>query len=430
MVAKERLLGADHFDGQANLSGSGPDKLGAVLNNMKQSALILQPNWFLDANNGSDTADGDTASNALKSLEGLSRRFGSYPVFAQKTLIHLAGDFATEDFFLRGSARDGVTVGLIGEVTVTREGTITAKTNYLSGTNTAQITDTGVADWSPDFGDRLTLTSGANIGAHNWIAADLGSNEVRTNTWFKLHAIGEAGGSTPLNGFSFNVDVNDTYNIERFTSLSSLNISIDRTQGHANPVNSFEARDIALGGYAIDFDVISYLGTDACLIGCHVSQLIRGESFRLIGCHGSDVIAAQCNPLYDACMFSGAILTGSPGFNNCDGFLRRRTLMQGSAPSLGTQTTIAYLDGLAIYDSPIGFTVPVHSVVDNAGGNTWGTGNTTHGIDIKTGGKFIYDTKPTVTGSSGDVQVAGVTKTYAEIPFVNTAQFAGMVLDV
>ena len=76
------------------------------------------------------------------------------------------------------------------------------------------------------------------------------------------------------------------------------------------------------------------------------------------------------------------------------------------------------------------FSVELGGIIRIGAFNVFGTGNTTFGFIILSGGFVSYTTKPTVTGTSGDVQLGGVAVAYASVPSIDLAELSMITLSV
>lgn len=398
------------------------ESVGIVGGITNPASVLAQADWYVDSVNGDDLNTGKTSAAALKTLEELLvKRFGAYPKFSINTVIHLSGNFSDQDFILRGSVDDGVNVALVGEVTIVRSGAITAKTDYVAGTTVAEVTDTGVTDWISDVGDRVKLTSGANSGAMNWVAKDLGGNAARTNTWFTLNAIASSSFTT-LSSNTINAAISDTYQIEQLTNLRGLDVHLDRPGTSVNESVVFEARDLNIG--ASFFGALLSLGNNSALSGCKISGIIHIANTMMVGCYFS----------------AGAVLSGSFGSQviasvvtsfiiSASRFLiGTRSLFQGTGINSSYGVTIQILSDLAVYDAAVpGVSVGTNCVIEKTSGTLFGSGNTNVGVETKATGVFVYNAKPTLSGTSGDTRLAGAITTWAALPVFDSIHASGII---
>jgi hypothetical protein len=61
----------------------------------------------------------------------------------------------------------------------------------------------------------------------------------------------------------------------------------------------------------------------------------------------------------------------------------------------------------------------------------WGTANAGHGVKVQSGAMYSYVTKPTVNGTLGvgrEALVGGTDKLYADVPYIEGANNAALVL--
>lgn len=176
------------------------------------AVALSQADFYCDFINGDDHNDGASATDLgggkgpLKTLREYTKRIGIGVVPGIQNLHILADeDVGLDGLILRGAYRGGLYI--TGVRTVKRSGTITSvPTEWDYSTFTAgTITDTGVASWVADEGDMIVLTSGAEVDAVAWIAADTGAG---SDTCRHSHFFDEDGFSqvdSPPSGSTYDI---------------------------------------------------------------------------------------------------------------------------------------------------------------------------------------------------------------------------------
>ena len=192
----------------------------------------MQPEWYIDAINGSDENDGATPATALQTWHEWQCRVGIWTKLVPDgdfMNIHILTDLPIDDpITFKNFIGAGDTVFIRGTPQVIGSGTLTAVVDKDRANNIPnQITD-AATDWSL-FLDRLVLiTSGAAAGSSAWVARDFGAGTAHVTTWmefdtFELDGL-MFGSASPAPG--------DTYDILDFThvSLGELSFGADPSQ--------------------------------------------------------------------------------------------------------------------------------------------------------------------------------------------------------
>lgn len=131
------------------------------------AAILAQPNWYIDPNNGVDSNDGTTAATALKTVAEWAARLGVGGVLAHGALTIYGGSTTTV-----GNA-----------CTALHTGTLTSVTNVTASSNTqTQATDVTLSSWASYIGYRGRVTSVTDNNKIFFPCKDLGGGAARFGT--------------------------------------------------------------------------------------------------------------------------------------------------------------------------------------------------------------------------------------------------------
>lgn len=406
--------------------------------------FLTQSTWFINAITGNDNNNGATSGTALASWAELARRWGSDPLLQQTTDVFIETDLA-EPIFVRGILRlTGINLlRIAGTVTATlHSGTITAKTDLdPASQQPSVITDAAVGDWATAgpgatslIGHRIRLTSGANIGAVAWLAKRDAATVARTSPFGTVDPT-----ASPPEGDPTLIDpvATDDYAVEQPTTVQGVDLNCARvnrsTTGSGFNLVAVVLSDIEVAGTPDTRVVSSGLMLILYVRSRIGTSRIDGGAIKLTLCASS---ATSCNEVDTlravASLWDAKIGTTVNCLSSRIG-LNTSTLLQGIALRVGSGSTLEGT-GVAVFDAP-GAAISVEdATVASMSGLVWGTGNTGVGIDCKSGAKYVYNTKPIITGTAGDTEVGslGVTA-YAAIPIFDggaTGTGAAIVLDV
>jgi hypothetical protein len=403
------------------------------------TAAAAVSSWTIDPDNGDDDApDGGT----LATMAELMRRLRGQRI-EQYTLVSLPNGLPDEDTVVSGFdvGPDGF-MHFKGAVTTLQTGTVTAKTDVAPATNTpADITDSALsADWGALglIGDRIRITSGARENAATWLLKDLTGKRAMVGYWYPATFT-----APPLGNFSpVNAQIGDPYAVESLPVIRSLRCEVDVATGVAGIGRAIRVlfEDLSIssppGNGRINTvscntsDGIGFLNCDLAPRGTSTGGTLpaKGGGVNAIGCNLA-YLAPFVTPLgsYRAqgCVSRAAPLsfTGTADLIDCV-FVDSTFIDFFSGNS--------FVDDVGIIDAGYqGFVVWPAAVVQMFGGKLWGSGNSGYGIFVSGGGNFTPYSGSlgdvTLTGTSGDTYVGTVAKTYAELPYVNTADLARIV---
>lgn len=426
--------------------------------------------WWIDPVNGDDQNSGQSAANALQTHEELRARLARQIIDVEVT-VTLLDDFDRDNpiicdfvFGANGGMR------YVGSKTLTTlaTGTFTSVTAIARATNGATIVeDTGLAgDWgalglvNADTSEmrRIRLTSGANVGAVAYACADLGSKTARTSV-FGFIEKNLTGSSDPnfraLNGppGALAADygapaVGDGYVVESgFVQVEVFNISptfagnFDGFPGDITVlVNDIDM--VPQFGLSLIVDAIRNrtaappVNFSGCALGnCAMFAGLMGVDFCRVGGIVIDLRGGIAE--FGACVLLGDV-NQRPG-SECLLFVD--TLSQNS--DFEVEGKLVFSPGALFDDDANAITILPGGIVitDDFFGlgvsAIYGDGNTGFGMEIKSGGQFIYDpvgatpaaSNITITGTAGDFEIAGGGATGWAAPapdLTDTAKLAGV----
>lgn len=371
-------------------------------------------NWYVDPVSGSDENTGLTSITALKTVNELNFRLGG--VFSQNFSVFILNALVESQPLLRGdSLKSFPLVKVFGTRTTLLTGTITASAAVAQDSNlSSQITDTGVASWTPYVGQFIEITSGAQIGWVNVIAKDIGSNTARLGRW-------TSGTPTPNPTMQSTgtITAGSTYRIYDVTDVGLLKVSVSQAAGMRT-------------GALIDCKTTATPDASGYFVFCkfNLTSLRSDERFSVQNCS-----IAPSSTLF---VGTGAVVAFEEGV-----FFRNVTIETGAQhveftfPVFQgcTGTCMAYLGGKSGYPfiTDPGFFDCTGAMVLLQGGGTvgmsskmWGSGNSGRVFDISYGAGLTYAGSyvPTVVTSHATPIVLDGTSSYMP----NIAANAGLTL--
>jgi hypothetical protein len=316
----------------------------------------------------------------------------------------------------------GITLTITGIATTVYSGTIGVFTALNAAANQpAQVQDAGLAA-ATQVNRRFRMTSGAALNAIAWGLAAVAADTERVSQ-FITTASGSGTAAVPANG--------NTYVVETLDTLVG-GISIIYNGG-----GSILIQDITFtSGASSTYSVINGNALNAVrFVGNRwtaTSNTFRESLCTFVGCSYSGLSLS-----FGRYIVNGVALTGT-GNNFFSVFLGGdvsnsvAACLQGTRLSLsgGTYTV---LQSIGLFDVVGGVGVLVDAVTDLyinvSTAIIWRTGGTiVTGMQVISGGKVVYQVKPTLTGATQDVLLGGTALAWAAIPAINAANNAAIVL--
>lgn len=366
-----------------------------------------QTTWYINASTGSDEATGVDSAHAIKTFAEWKRRVGRDIRVVMD--VYLETSLPSTDKF-DVNAYVHITGGLRfhGTRTVVASGTLTARTARDAAANTPNdITDAGTPQvWTSLVGKLVGFTAS---GAYAWVAKDLGGNAARISVPTTTTDQRSSCAEVVLAG-------NEAYEVYDTTTVY-LDRGIIVDAAYSDPPTSSPP---------IYFDDIQFLMTSTANTPYIESAGGAALYLRRCGLVGGlvDGLSAMCCSWYSSSGSTAAIyaLKRSPSIVGCLSF--RICLMNGG----GGAYTYLYKTGLMMQGARLlvngvaSLTADI-SVFDATGAGVsigngglvygaskiYGSGNTTYGLDLASGGRLISSIPAnlTITGTSGDVSFAG-----------------------
>jgi hypothetical protein len=398
------------------------------------SGALSQAAWFVDPVNGNDGNTGFTAGTALKTDAERQRRWG-WPGRTQVnqtvTVTYLNdvpfSDPVNYDVLL------GPTGGLnvLGTPVVVRTSTFTNVTALNRGTQQPLHVTDGAFVWTPLLGDILVIPSGARAGASAVVAKNVGGGVARLSNM-------QAPITSAFQPFtSVTPQIGDPYQVRTLTQIPVGLIRVECLE----PV--FSASIVAffndvhlIGGFGL-------FGTIASSTFCPI--YVQRSICDGIASSASDLLVVS-SLLIGSCTFfnagetqliAGATFDGVGAGNGALLIMDGDFLNQGARSSVNRGATLT-VGTACSFDCPVDGILLLPNCkasqeTQSFGANLfWGNNNATFGIRLRSGAGYVYATKPTVTGTSGDTDIGGTTKAYGAIPFNDSgaaASAAYMVLN-
>jgi len=389
-------------------------------------ASRAQTVWFIDPVAGSDANDGLTAGTAIQHDAERQRRVGTiWNIVADTTVTYLNNVPATDPCifnFILGSAGVLRITGVATTTYTSPGGGFSAVTNLNRATQTASaITEAGLG--AGRTGQRIRATSGASTGAIAWLDRDFGGGVYRTSPWTTMSF---AANPLPFTPTPVNVAAGNTFVVESLTTIGYLTLNnISAQYGGAASVNGTQI--VLQNVYLTQSDIpismlpIGTVTNAPVAYGCRMHPPFNAN---LCGCFidtGVVIAAAPSSPSFFACLVRGrpSVQSGATLFVDYDTLFSQsgndgiRVRYNGVLRVATMAVFDAGADGLLIEDGNVRA-----AALFSGNDLIWGTGSTGVGMRVRSGGKTMYTTKPTVTGAS-DANVGGTARTWAQIPYMN-----------
>jgi hypothetical protein len=402
----------------ATLSGTGRwRRLG-----IRHPSWALQAAWYIDPVSGNDE-NGGGSGVALKTLAELDLRIGARSYVNQKTdLFLMSATPASDPLRITSSFGPLGWLRVKGSKTTLASGTITTYTAPVRtspGTPT-QITDTAQASWGTYVNKRLRITSGARAGATSWVAKNAGSNTIYTPGWMTWSTASYIVGSAP--GVQVTPVAGDPYVVEDLTQLGA--IVFDYAVAQNPPLGNSAACAVSFEDVIMPQTTGSWFPmgvsgppvASTYLFGCDFRDAsgLQGydatvaSNIAFVSCRAA-VGGNSVSTEYRACLFPPTTISAAGAFwtlyNDC--------LLQGGRLRVRRYSLVATsTNGLCVMDSAShGVTVEQCGQL-RLGGPLYGSNNALAGLQVNTGALANYASstsfRPTITGTSGDLQLGSV----------------------
>lgn len=389
-----------------------------------------QTTWYINPSTGSDSATGLSGAPLATAAE-FFRRIRGVTLTAATVDVYVQGN-VTENIDADITLGTNVYMTFHGVRTSILTGSLTSGTQNWSSTTPqdGRVIASGLpTSWTSSLGANLNcLLSITTAGgaATCWIAKDLGSKTARVSN----PMLADFTNATIASGNAF-----AAYTLTRFGADVTMNVKC----GHGSYVAFYDLEIGTPGGLHsveciggnVNFITCAVNGLDvyanivAATLGCKLGEGPRAQRGALLNCYNDLALgtssSAQCR--------DGSQLYAS------------NMLCQGAQyVCSGGVSVVASGAWLAVYDPNVsasgnGVDVLTGATLKAAGrifGSTTATGSNA-GIYCEVHSNAAYNTGanllPAITGATNDVKFggSGTTKTYAELPFFDTASGSGVV---
>lgn len=379
---------------------------GSLFNKNVVRSFGSQTSWAIDPALGNDGNAG-TAASPLQTMAEFNDRFASLKIAPATVMtLQLVGNVLDEAPMLVGTRFGaGSSLTILGTRTDVATGTVSAVTGLgNAGTFPWQITTTGITWTSQTLGSQVRFSSG-QLG---FISEVIDANNV------VVGAIAAAGTSVVLTAPTIGLTVT-------VATLSRALPPIVNASGQTLGVAQLSIQDLSFDPSVNNFVhcgglQIQYYGCELRLAASNfpvnTPTNFRACRFTLSGNvnwrSGTDVIGTA------ATVVAG---TGSTLWNHQSGQTTHSSITLTGARMFVTQCSVQLSGHVRNTAGPIlvqgssGYLLAT-SVIS-------GANNTGIGIDVPSGTMaYSGSNKPTVTGTTSDARVGGVTRSYAQIPFI------------
>jgi hypothetical protein len=278
---------------------------------------------------------------------------------------------------------------------------------------------------------RIRKTNGTGLMT-SWVARAMSTTEARCSVWFDNDAMVQ---NPAISLAATNPSANDPFVVEALPQVLGLDFSCSRVSIGAGTEFHHVVFD------SIDFECRSDLGI---IFRDHLPRPVQPYFHRCrFNNAGRSVLGGAyiINCLSDTagltavpCSIIGGLFRRPPSMSDPIGLLNigGNVLFQGlsSGLALSNGSTAFTLTGISFFDCT-GSCISLSSYARfsaQGSGLIWGSGSTGIPITMTGGCMFVYNTKPTVSGSAtADVTIGGQNLFWSQIPYSDTAKMCGMV---
>jgi hypothetical protein len=398
-----------------------------------------QTAWFVSTL-GDDENDGLTALTPLATDREIQRRLGTNPhLDAKITVTYADAPAGTTNY--EASLLPDASLTLVGTPVTTLSGVlITAvQAQVRTAGSEARHAITGSGLGASHVGKLAIIRSGtaANIGASAMILKDETGGKVIVSPFGKA-AIG-------FNGFTAvtpvaNVDVIDVITP---TTLKVGTIKLkcfSQTAFNGPPAANMFVTD----GVTLDGDVDAF-GTGSLFIDGVYAQTLRSilKDIQIYGSNSTSITGFNVTgggATGTVIVNTNGVFFTKTGFLNATLWLRNGgacslesdTYFQASSVSVFANGVVGSA-GASVFDraSTGAVTIAPGGVWQQSGAiPDWGTNNTGFGLNVQSGGCYVYSAKPTINGTLGagrEAKIGGVDTEYGSVPAVTAANNAMIV---
>lgn len=421
-VTSRRRLYTAVTSGSGTVTGSGVDWVS--LPETSSKTWLTQATWFIDGVAGNDDNSGIDQAHPIKTGRELYERLRAQKwVWAQSVNITVLSniDELILDFEFDTTAR---VLTVNGQLTTILETTVASWT-AITGNNSARITATGLADWTPHLWKRMRIVGGARDNTVAF-AAEVNPDGVGVATTATIPFITA---STTFNITGVAPAPGDTLRIESFPTIGRLYLRFSSTLFlTVSPIGlTFPINFVGLDMPYLDMEFLTSYTYVASFLGCSIGLTrtlsTRSEnqpptSFR--GCLITTGFIAETSTT--ACIFRPLPGRTQIGVMANNRWFTSGDLFQGCQLYLDTGARASSSGSLGVQNSPTTSQVLVGSgALLSLTSTLYGkTASAIPGVVIRPHGKMTRGTTlPTITGAAGDFRMglpgADVTISWASI---------------
>lgn len=400
------------------------------LQSFVRESVVVQPSWFVNASTGDDQNPGTNASQPLRTLLELGKRFNGKYVLQDTTITDTGNSTFTNPLALNCRVAAGKTLKFIGAApTQQSTGSITAAfVAYAPATNVdAKLTD-ATQTWATQAGRRIRMTSGAASGAITWVMKDLGANVARVGQFVRRS---DGLMQTPANG--------DAYVVETLsTNVPQILVQVFGGGGFymkdvaITPTKASIFCQVTCGGVGAVYTTPEICILDGCKIGGLVTNFYNSYFY---------TIGMMVNPTnnFTAYWYNSTVASFGTVFLTGGLYSQAGSRWFVCAHNISQNATIGASElGEIVLFADSSFAIASFGLFDTTGsrdfeafyagylvapiasGYFFGVATTgTASFRIHPSAQLIYTSKPVMAGSTNDAVVGGLNKAYAALPFFN-----------
>jgi hypothetical protein len=300
-------------------------------------------------------------------------------------------------------------------------GTLTAGTvPFVEGSVRGVLEDTTLdADgWTPYVGRSIRLTSGAHTGAVVWIMGTVAGNNKRAYYQQGFNLDTWEGNIDPASGDGY--EVFDQTVINGRVRVKSTETIVWLLDIH---VNSSAHEYMSVGTGSVVFAANCRFGTSEFQVR------IDGQ----LDFYNCSLEQTQRSDVLGTCYIDGCALRGVlQPYNGGTVWVYANSVCMPNSGGANTGPQVDFLGALYVMDGcwlglfdQVAATPAMRVFMGgsvHADAAVWGIDNTcSTGVDVAAGGSYYYTAghKPSIENPTSDVTIAGVAKTYGELPFAN-----------
>jgi hypothetical protein len=306
-------------------------------------------------------------------------------------------------------------LAIVGTLTVVKSSTFLAVVTQNRGTQTPWSGTSTVAFDGTEVGKLIQITGGARAGNNWWVVKDNTGGSLRWTPPGSRSSFDWAP-VTPVAGDPYSVLTPTAITVRtwRFAYTGS-----DSAGSHPVTVDGLSIAGVTTSSEIQTVDV-QLLVTRCSMSVCQVARM-NGNLCVMYGCLISGVTSLGCR-------FMGGGATGTLSAyglpTNIDRdfiFQASQLFVYGGYVSIGLAAFFdkSTTDAVLVYPGGTVESAPFFGGADLI----WGTNNTGYGVRVKSGGRLVYTTKPTINATLGagrESIVGGNDKQWGSIPFADS----------